>query len=99
MARIEAQLGQVSERVQMRPEGKFPPSTEKNPQNECKAITLRSGKNVVAPLKEDCQMKPKPEKEETRKKEEYEDTDSLRKKGINSLPYPQRGKQEKEVAK
>ncbi|KAL8511208.1 hypothetical protein ACS0TY_017870 [Phlomoides rotata] len=46
---LEFQIGQVASSSQTRDQGKFPSTTEVNPREHCKAITLRSGTNYKGP--------------------------------------------------
>ncbi|KAM6580981.1 hypothetical protein CsatA_004755 [Cannabis sativa] len=46
---LQAQMGQLATEVATRPQGNLPSTTEVNPKENCKAITLRSGKNYDGP--------------------------------------------------
>ncbi|PON42760.1 hypothetical protein PanWU01x14_279370 [Parasponia andersonii] len=46
---LEVQIGQLANSIKGQISGKFPNDTETNPKYHCKAITLRSGKEVEAP--------------------------------------------------
>ncbi|KAL8512134.1 hypothetical protein ACS0TY_018549 [Phlomoides rotata] len=46
---LEHQIGQVASSSQTRNQGKLPSTTEVNPREHCKAITLRSGANYEGP--------------------------------------------------
>ncbi|MED6128273.1 hypothetical protein PIB30_096085 [Stylosanthes scabra] len=48
---IENQLGQISHQLTQRPQGTLPSNTIKNPRGDVKAITLRSGKELMVPEK------------------------------------------------
>jgi hypothetical protein len=98
MKSLEVQIGQLANAVKGQSSGNFPSDTEPNPKDHCKAITLRSGKEVEAP---------KPQEDKT-KEEEVESEqlkESARPKSISfsdnpplitpTLPYPQRFKKKK----
>ena len=46
MKNLETQLGQLVNELKNQQKGKFPSDKEQNPRGHCKAITLRSGKEV-----------------------------------------------------
>ncbi|KAM6563027.1 hypothetical protein CsatB_023025 [Cannabis sativa] len=46
---LQTQMGQLATQVATRPQGNLPSTTEVNPKENCKAITLRSGKNYDGP--------------------------------------------------
>ncbi|XP_062103405.1 uncharacterized protein LOC133814464 [Humulus lupulus] len=46
---LETQMGQLATLMANRAQGNLPSTTEVNPKENCKAITLRSGKNYVGP--------------------------------------------------
>ncbi|XP_024028257.1 uncharacterized protein LOC112093645 [Morus notabilis] len=48
---MEVQIGQLANEVNSHPQGNFPSSTETNPKEQCKAITLRSGKELKEPAR------------------------------------------------
>ncbi|MDD0148370.1 hypothetical protein PSY31_21860, partial [Shigella flexneri] len=48
MRNLEIQVGQLAKQVSERPQGSLPGDTETNPREQCKAIMLRSGKEVVS---------------------------------------------------
>ena len=47
---IEVQISQIATSLQTMQKGKFPSCPEINPKEECKAMTLRSGKKLSTPL-------------------------------------------------
>ncbi|KAL5803359.1 hypothetical protein ACOSQ4_031664 [Xanthoceras sorbifolium] len=47
---LEVQVGQLARGSQSRAQGALPSNTETNPNEHCKAITLRSGKQVAQPV-------------------------------------------------
>ncbi|KAL8457352.1 hypothetical protein ACS0TY_035274 [Phlomoides rotata] len=61
---LEFQIGQVASSSQTRDQGKFPSTTEVNPKEHCKAITLRSGTSYKEPSL--------PQEGKAEKKEEHE---------------------------
>ena len=46
MKSLEMQVGQLANEMKRQSKGKFPSDIEQNPRDQCKAITLRSGKEV-----------------------------------------------------
>lgn len=46
MMSLEVQIGQLASSLKAQQSGNFPSDTEKNPKDHCKAITLRSGKEI-----------------------------------------------------
>ncbi|KAM6553959.1 hypothetical protein CsatB_014721 [Cannabis sativa] len=94
---LQTQMGQLATQIATRPQGNLPSTTEVNPKENCKAITLRSGKSYDGPSQakpendEDEQPAPTPEKQKT--------TDGLQQKETSppisidhhiKIPYPQR---------
>ncbi|KAJ9553266.1 hypothetical protein OSB04_017311 [Centaurea solstitialis] len=58
---LERQVGQIAEALQARAPGQFPSQTEKKPREDCKAIHLRNGKELIPdptrePVVEDTEM-------------------------------------------
>ena len=49
MKSLEVQLGQLASSINAQKIENFPIDMEKNPKEHCKAITLRSGKEVEGP--------------------------------------------------
>ena len=46
---LEVQIGQLANSLTMRNQGSLPSNTEKNPKEQLKAITLRSGTEIQTP--------------------------------------------------
>ena len=46
MKNLETQMGQLASELKNKKKGKFPSDMKQNPRDNCKAITLRSGKEV-----------------------------------------------------
>ncbi|XP_024029937.1 uncharacterized protein LOC112094091 [Morus notabilis] len=98
MKSLEVKIGQLANAVKGQSSGKFPSDTEPNSKDHCKAITLRSGKEVEAP---------KPQEDKTKEEEvgTEQPKESARPKSISfldnppliapTLPYPQRFKKKK----
>ena len=85
---IENQVGQIAKLLSERPTGGLPSNTEKNPNAQIKAITLRSGKTTIpTPMVE---LKEKDEAKEERKKEEEGEGEKKK-----MVPYPGRLVKEK----
>ncbi|XP_048228900.1 uncharacterized protein LOC125369783 [Ricinus communis] len=101
---LESQIGQISKMLSKRPQGSLPSTTESNPREHCKAITLRSGKQLSSSLPlgddedvcmQDKQARQEPEPE-TMGGEKVEDRQkSLVREYQPPVPYPARLKQEK----
>ena len=53
MKYLEVHLGQLASSINAQQKGNFPSDTEKNPKQNYKAITLRSGKEVEGPKVQD----------------------------------------------
>ena len=51
MKNLETQMGQLANKLKNQQKGNFPSDTEQNPRDHCKAITLRSGKEVESSRK------------------------------------------------
>ncbi|XP_075486207.1 uncharacterized protein LOC142525801 [Primulina tabacum] len=49
MKSLETQIGQLANALKDQNRGQFPSNTEVNPREQCKAVTLRSGKEVGIP--------------------------------------------------
>ncbi|XP_060962021.1 uncharacterized protein LOC115722590 [Cannabis sativa] len=68
---LQTQMGQIESQIATRPQGNLPSTTEVNPKENCKAITLRSGKSYDGTSQakpeneEDEQPAPTPEKQKT----------------------------------
>ncbi|XP_048227256.1 uncharacterized protein LOC125369286 [Ricinus communis] len=102
---LETQIGQISKMLSERPSGSLPNTTESNPREHCKAITLRSGKKLTgsSPLadKGNIIMQDEPTKEGP----DLEVVDNKRRKEDRQkspvwehqppVPYPMRLRQDK----
>ncbi|XP_073057020.1 uncharacterized protein [Primulina eburnea] len=95
MKSLETQIGQLANALKDQNKGQFPSNTEVNPKEQCKAVTLRSGKELDGKNSND-----KDEKEVT--VEEVETEGSKAEAEIEQppvfqpiLPYPQRFKKKK----
>ena len=55
---IKVQIGQIASSINAQQKGKFPINTKVNPIEQCKAITLRSGKEVEGPKQDLKNNKP-----------------------------------------
>ncbi|XP_073035297.1 uncharacterized protein [Primulina eburnea] len=49
MKSLETQIGQLANALKDQNRGQFPSNTEMNPREQCKAVTLRSGKEIGVP--------------------------------------------------
>ncbi|XP_010248013.1 PREDICTED: uncharacterized protein LOC104590935 [Nelumbo nucifera] len=107
---IETQIGQLAQAISARPQGGLPINIEKNPREQVKAITLRSGKELRKEEKDDEQVKEEEIRNLEAKEGDYES--SMEKKGSSStlnlksykppLPFPKRflkAKLDKQFAK
>ena len=107
---LEVQIGQIASSINAYQRGKFPSDTEVNPKEQCKAITLRSGKDIEGARKEKpVKVNPTsiPHKESTDNEKEEQVEKSPKIKGHGSivvpeismpkpaLPYPQRFQKKK----
>ncbi|XP_022881095.1 uncharacterized protein LOC111398428 [Olea europaea var. sylvestris] len=71
MKNLEVQIGQLATSMKSQQKGKFPGDTEVNPKVHCKAIVLRSGKQVGEnELTEDSNPTPDKEKEQVVEEQE-----------------------------
>ena len=50
---LEVQISQLANQLNGRPQGNLPSTTEVNPIEHCKAITLKSGKELFEPIKKE----------------------------------------------
>ncbi|XP_030479468.1 uncharacterized protein LOC115696721 [Cannabis sativa] len=97
---LQTQMGKLATQVATRPQGNLPSTTEVNPKENCKAITLRSGKNydgpdVVQPLNEEVKDQPTPTPTSTEKKTTDSHAPQQQSPLISidhhvKIPYPQR---------
>ncbi|XP_060962015.1 uncharacterized protein LOC133032166 [Cannabis sativa] len=97
---LQTQMGQIATQIATRPQGNLPSTTKVNPKENCKAITLRSGKkyegpDMVQPVDEEIKDQPAP----TLTTIEQKTTDGLQQKETSppisidhhiKIPYPQR---------
>ncbi|XP_022159119.1 uncharacterized protein LOC111025551 [Momordica charantia] len=96
---MEVQIGQMASTLNIMQKGKFPSDTEVNPREHCKAVTLRSGKELQEPEKkkmeepvittEERENKEEVVKEATPTLQADKPTSSIASSLPNSLPYPQ----------
>ena len=107
---LEVQIGQLASSINAYQRGKFPSDTEVNPKEQCKAITLRSRKEIEGARKEELvEVNPtslsKEENTDNEKEEHVEKPPEIKKhKSIvvpeismpkPALPYPQRFQKKK----
>lgn len=94
MKTLENQIGQLASALKDQNRGQFPSNTEVNPKEQCKAITLRSGKKLI-----DEEIKaPAIENNEAENEEKVEEQKSdIEQQSLPkaNLPYPQRFKKQK----
>ncbi|XP_073049604.1 uncharacterized protein [Primulina eburnea] len=99
MKSLETQIGQLANALKDQNRGQFPSNTEVNPREQCKAVTLRSGKEigVPEPTVESVEVTVEEDegKSESVGEEKVEEPEKLLKQQplpkVN-LPYPQRFK-------
>ena len=72
MKNLETQMGQLASELKNQQKGKFPSDAEQNPRDHCKAITLRSGKEV----------------ESSRQREEWKEEEKVEKRVENEPDRP-----------
>ncbi|XP_073298528.1 uncharacterized protein [Primulina huaijiensis] len=92
MKSLETQIGQLANALKDRNMGQFPSNTEVNPKEQCKAVTLRRGKELVVQSskeKEDQEKTVEEGETEGSKAEIEVEQPSVFKP---TLPYPQRFK-------
>ena len=101
---IEVQLGQLANAMVSRTQGNLPSTTESNPK-ELKAITLRSGKEVMTQAEmskddekkeEEQNVKVEDEEKEERNTERKEVPKPTPPSFVPKLPFPQRLKKQKD---
>lgn len=101
MKNLEVQMGQLATSMKSQQQGKFPSDTEINPKEHCKAITLRSGKQIGESLpEEEKNSTPETETDQMVAEQETEETQKAHKPHSISfpdnppikppLPFPQR---------
>ena len=102
---LEVQIGQIASSINAQQRGKFPSDTEVNPKEQCKAITLRSGKEIQGAKHESRSEEPIEHESTDKEIEEWSEQSpetghvtipapetSLHKP---ALPYPQRFQKKK----
>ncbi|XP_075481199.1 uncharacterized protein LOC142521912 [Primulina tabacum] len=92
MKSLETRIGQLTNALRDQNRGQFPSNMEVNPKKQCKAVTLRSGKELeVQGPKERVESKKSVEEGET---EEFKAEVEVKRTPIlkQTLPYPQRFK-------
>ncbi|GLU07084.1 hypothetical protein SLE2022_240580 [Rubroshorea leprosula] len=85
---LEVQVGQLASVVSGRAQGALPSSTEKNPKEQVKAVTLRSGKQIGDEESSDNEGEKEKAPTEEKKSEEV-------KPYVPPIPFPHRLKQQK----
>ena len=85
---LEIQVGQLANSLSVRNQGSLPSNTEKNPKEQLKAITLRSGIEIPTP-------KATVEYEEKKKEEVKEQEDEWVEVKVEKEPEIQKGNKEK----
>ncbi|GKV39994.1 hypothetical protein SLEP1_g47678 [Rubroshorea leprosula] len=85
---LEVQVGQLASVVSRRAQGALPSSTEKNPKEQVKAVTLRSGKQIGDEESSDNEGEKEKAPTEEKKSEEV-------KPYVPPIPFPHRLKQQK----
>ncbi|GKV46238.1 hypothetical protein SLEP1_g53237 [Rubroshorea leprosula] len=92
---LEVQVGQLASVVSGRAQGALPSSTEKNPKEQVKAVTLRNGKQIGDEESSDNEG----EKEKAPTKEKKSEVPSKESEEVKSyvpqIPFPHRLKQQK----
>ncbi|XP_073051355.1 uncharacterized protein [Primulina eburnea] len=99
MKSLETQIGQLAKALKDQNRGQFPSNTEVNPREQCKAVTLRSGKEIGIPEPTEESVEVTVEEDEGKSEsvgeEKVEEPEKLLKPRplpkVN-LPYPQRFK-------
>ena len=85
---LEIQVGQLANSLSIRNQGSLPSNIEKNPKEQLKAITLRSGIEIPTP-------KATVKYEEKKKKEDKEQEDEWIEVKVEKEPKIQKGNKEK----
>ncbi|XP_073025060.1 uncharacterized protein [Primulina eburnea] len=99
MKSLETQIGQLANALKDQNRGQFPSNTEVNPREQCKAVTLRSGKEIGIPEPTEESVEITVEEDEGKSasvgEEKVEEPEKLLKQQslpkVN-FPYPQRFK-------
>ena len=106
MKSLEVQVGQLANKLKNQQKGKFPSNIEQNPRDHCKAITIKSRKEVVSSgQKEKKGKEVDVEVEVEQKAEEVKPAETSKPRGISfpdnpliispPLPFPQRFQKKK----
>ncbi|XP_073273299.1 uncharacterized protein [Primulina huaijiensis] len=99
MKSLETQIGQLANALKDQNRGQFPSNTEVNPREQCKAVTLRSGKKIGIPDSAEESVETLVEEDDGKgvsvREEKVEEPKKVREQQplpkVN-LPYPQRFK-------
>ncbi|XP_075497140.1 uncharacterized protein LOC142534108 [Primulina tabacum] len=99
MKSLETQIGQLANTLKDQNRGQFPSNTEVNPREQCKAVTLRSGKEIGIPEPAEENVEILVEKDDEKgvsvENDKVEEPEKVHKQqplpNVN-LPYPQRFK-------
>lgn len=100
---LEIQMGQIAKILNRRPQGALPSNTEVNPKNhgqeQCKAVTLRSGKQLEESNAESSKKVPGIEENKVEEKVEKETVvnDKVEKpsSAVPTVPFPQQFQKQK----
>ncbi|XP_073049544.1 uncharacterized protein [Primulina eburnea] len=96
MKSLETQIGQLANALKDQNRGQFPSNTEVNPREQCKAVTLRSGKEIGIPesTEESVEITVEEDEEKSASVREEEPEKVLKQQPLPkvNLPYPQRFK-------
>jgi hypothetical protein len=98
---LEVQIGQLSNLINTRPQGALPSQTEINPREQVQAVTLRSGKELIEPMKkEPTQAESKEEKGSSTRQQALPSAEKVKTTSklfpenpppyVPPLPFPQR---------
>ncbi|XP_060965237.1 uncharacterized protein LOC133034210 [Cannabis sativa] len=95
---LKNQMGQLATQIATHPEGNLPSTTKVNPKENCKAITLRSGKKYEGPderqpVEEEVQDQPAPTPAKKKNTEGLAPKEASPPVSIDhhvKIPYPQR---------
>ncbi|XP_022883717.1 uncharacterized protein LOC111400543 [Olea europaea var. sylvestris] len=89
MKNLEVQIGQLATSMKSQQKGKFPSDTEVNPKEHCKAVVLRSGKQVgESEPTEDSNPTPDKEKEQVVEEQEKQAKGTNKAHGTYSISFP-----------
>ncbi|XP_073037960.1 uncharacterized protein [Primulina eburnea] len=96
MKSLETQIGQLANDLKDQNRGQFPSNTEVNPREQCKAVTLRSGKEIgiPEPTEESVEITVEEDEEKSASVREEEPEKVLKQQPLPkvNLRYPQRFK-------